>query len=80
MISPSHFARHTGSDVIEASLMTDIANDIKLRNDPVMRIIKFICIFLLNLNTQIKPPFTRSWRKVLVHGYRTSSIIKIPYY
>lgn len=35
--------------------MTDIANDIKLRNDLLMRIIKFICIFLLNLNTQIKP-------------------------
>lgn len=40
---------------VGASLMTDAANYIKLRNDPVMRIIKFICIFLLNLNTQIKP-------------------------
>ena len=55
MISRSHFREHTDSDAIEAPLMTDVANDIKLRNDPVMRIIKFICIFLLNLNPQIKP-------------------------
>ena len=55
MMSCSHLREHRHSDVIEAPLMTDIANDIKLRNDLVMRIIKLICIFLLNLNTQIKP-------------------------
>lgn len=57
--------------------MTDAANDIKLRNDPVMRIIKFICILLLNPNTQIKPPVHKEpQKKVPARGYRTSSIIK----
>lgn len=60
--------------------MTDIANDIKLRNDLVMRIIKCICILLLNLNAQIKPHSRGDGEKVLAHGYRTSSIIKTPYY
>lgn len=65
MISCSHLSEHTDSSVIETSLMTDIANDIKLRNDLVMRIIKFICIFLLNLNTQIKPCSQRDGERCL---------------
>lgn len=65
MTSCSHLREHRDGDVIEAPLMTDIANDIKLRNDLVMRIIKLICIFLLNLNTQIKPCTQRDRERCL---------------
>lgn len=65
MISRSHLREHTDSSVIETSLLTDVANDIKLRNDLVMRIIKFICILLLNPNTQIKPRSQRDGERCL---------------
>lgn len=63
--------------------MTDTANNIKRRNDLVMRIIKFICIFLLNLNTQIKPcsqgdgekKGARAWLQDILHNQNSILLI-----